>query len=242
MKYIKPDPDAAGIGVVSSTIAVGALIMVLVTIKIIHGLWKDFYFTDLFRPRAALVPNTGQWVTVKDAKDCLSLQKDVQERVSILDLTIFSLADIQLSIGIATAVAAIAKQDILVYHYWVSFQICWLVFMASTAGFTMTTNSFMVSNLDRNIVRTAFIWCLFILTLYLFFRIDDTLAYNEDAYSQPGYWSKELPAYAIEVALLIHTIICLVLQTICLSRVNLFLVDYYIKASLNRISHFLNQS
>ncbi|CAG9954576.1 unnamed protein product [Clonostachys rosea f. rosea IK726] len=235
MTYIKPDPDVAGIGVVSSAIAVGALLMVLSAIKIMRELWEDINLTDLFRPRAALAPNSGQWVTVKDAKD-------VQERVSILDLTIFSLANIQLSVGIATAVAAIAKHDILVYHYWVSYEICWLVFLASTAGFTITTSPFMVSNLERNIVRTAFIWCLLMLTLYLFFRIDDTLALNEKAYSQPGHWSKELPTFAVDIALLIHNMVCQVLQTLWLSRENLLLVDYYIKAPLNHISRLLTQS
>ncbi|CAH0058130.1 unnamed protein product [Clonostachys solani] len=242
MAHIKPDPDAAGIGVVSSSIAVGALIMVLVAIKIMRELREDSNLMDLFRPRTALAPNPGQWVTVKDAKVCLGLHQDVQDRVSILDLTIFSLADIQLSVGIATAVAAIAKRDILVYHYWVSLEICWLVFMASTAGFAITADPFMVSNLERNIIRTVFIWCLFILTLYLFFRIDDTRALNKRAYDAPGYWSKKLPEFALELALLMHTMVSLIRQTICLSRVNLLLVDYYIKAPLNRISRFLNQS
>ncbi|VUC29290.1 unnamed protein product [Clonostachys rosea] len=222
MRYITPDPDAAGIGVVSSSIAVGAL--------------TDFKLIDLFFPQVALSPNPGQWVTIKDAGDCIDLHKDDEYRVSILDLTIFSLGRYSI-----IAVAAIAKQDILAYHYWVSLELCWLIFMTSTAGFSITANPFMVSNLERNVVRIVFIWCHSILTLFLFFRIDDTLALNEEVYSQPGYWSKELPAFAVELALLVHTMISLILQTLCLSRVNILLVDYYIRAPLNSISLFLGQ-
>ncbi|KAL6857579.1 hypothetical protein ACO1O0_005020 [Amphichorda felina] len=222
-KFIEPDPDIAGIGVLSAFIITGSLVMILAMIKILIVELPGFRLSHLVCPQATEIPTRGNRPTFSDAKTYLrgeeakdDSQSVNEERPSALSDTLFSLGDTQFAMGIAIAVAAIAKRDITLYHYLVCDEMAWLGLISSTAGLLTSRKLLEEPGSVKKAVRIILMWALFGLVFWIEVSRNDFIEFAEPVWERGRAWNISNAEGVLSLILLILSACSVVIDTVAM--------------------------
>ncbi|KAF4472809.1 hypothetical protein FALBO_290 [Fusarium albosuccineum] len=184
---IQPDPDIAGIGVVSSFISIGSLVILPAFPQIFRNDYERFHWDQLFRPMGwiryfPLTESDGHRTNkpnLTDAERFLEKMRQETHRTSALSATIFNLADTQFVTGIAIA-AAMSKRDIVVAHFSLAHELAWLGYISGTVGL-LTTRSDILDrgNNAKRLMRICVMWAHLGLLIHRAREVDASLSYDQ---------------------------------------------------------------
>lgn len=238
--FIDPDPDIAGIGVILSFIIIGTTVMLLITIKLYIDYIDELGPRDFFLPRSDPLTTDGRWPGVEDARkflhDVAEAEDDDDEKrtpsqkgITVLNSTLFGLADTQFATGIAICAAAMAKQNITGYHYLICDEMAWLALISSTGGLLTARTVFDSANIVKKVLRIALMWCLFGLVATVELRRNDDIGYAEEVYAAGPRWDLSSGESKMSVVLFVGTVIDILIDTISLVPEWGVLLYYYVE-------------
>ena len=220
-QFIEPDPDIAGIGVLSSFIAIGSLVMILAMIKILIIELPGMRWSHVVCPEAPEIPTAGNRPSFDDAKRYLRGEEgaqngedDNEEQPSALGETLFSLGDTQFAAGIAIGVAAIAKRDITLYHFLICNEMAWLALISSTAGLLTSRKLLEDPGSVKKAVRIALMWALFGLVAWIEVSRNDFIGFADPVYENGRAWNISDAEGALSLLLLILSAFSIVIDTV----------------------------
>ncbi|KAH7125853.1 hypothetical protein EDB81DRAFT_201526 [Dactylonectria macrodidyma] len=237
---IQPDPDIAGIGVLTSFISIGLLVIFLAFIELWRSGQREFQWKHLYQPTGwishlPLIDRDGQPTSRPSLADVRRYLEQVYQRphrTSALSATIFSLADTQFVTGIAIT-AAMSKKDIVLSHFNLADELGWLGYISACVGLLTTRPNILdSSNNAKRLVRLMVMWVHLGLLIHRAREFDASLGYAEKVHENgplPPYfrWSFESATVGASVFFFIWSIVGAIVDTMFLWPSHALLADFY---------------
>ncbi|KAF4971119.1 hypothetical protein FSARC_1952 [Fusarium sarcochroum] len=238
---IQPDPDIAGIGVLVAFITIGITTILLffaqiclhgITLKVLVNpttLMDDDHLLDC---QGAQKPGAS----FGDARSFIEARTEPQTP-SPLSATIALLSDTQFFMGIAIA-SAMSKQDIVLAHFCLAYEMASLGFITSTVGLLMARAELLdKGNVPKRFVRLIFMWILLGLLIHRAREFDDDLYYAEKVHKSGPLaphlrWDFSDPTSGAGVFFLSWTIGSAVVDSIYVWPALAIFADYYIAKAI----------